>query len=592
MLAAASQQPKAPQRKRVIDGVAPEIADSGDDFASPPILTTADKRGQPAASRKRTVTCSNCGQPGHTKKRCPAPKRNKALRALDVRVLPKAQRVQRDKRDRGEGCGDPLQNDDASDGEESSDVDAPGDESEEQEEEEAKEDLATKYNGCVWTPYVIQQMPAAHSSVADATRSPPSARSAQAPSDFHGAPAFKLRPEGHAKNIPRECETEAEFVNLLLNDGSPYSVMAVLVEFTNMAGRENPRLVCQTRFRKWQDTDIAEMLTFFAICTYLGVVKVQNRKAAWKRTSVFYQPWLRQRMSLKRFECLVNALNAAAAYNLSDHRLEQENAEHSFWQIQVLVDFCNRKSAFYWHMGRLMSLDEAVIPFKGHHRARCYNKNKPSKYHLKKFGLTCAKTGYNYAHYFYEGKGEERPANIAATTWPIVKLLDACPELLNANRILAVDNWFTSAAALTQAKNRGVELVGTMRPSRLHLESAKGGTFPLDGALKGRGVQRGEFRCYTTTIGEPAHTHYVTAWQDKQPVIVLSSYPPHLGRCIRKVREGTAWTAQTFERPSTFSDYNSAMGGTDLHDMRLAFIRTTVKSRRWQVPYLYISDSR
>jgi hypothetical protein len=69
-------------------------------------------------------------------------------------------------------------------------------------------------------------------------------------------------------------------------------------------------------------------------------------------------------------------------------------------------------------------------------------------------------------------------------------------------------------------------------------------------------------------------------------VYVLSSYPPHIGRCVRKVRHEGAWTAQTFKRPTTVQDYNSAMGGTDLHDMRIAFLRTTVKSRRWQVRVL------
>ena len=35
---------------------------------------------------------------------------------------------------------------------------------------------------------------------------------------------------------------------------------------------------------------------------------------------------------------------------------------------------------------------------------------------------------------------------------------------------------------------------------------------------------------------------------------------------VRKVLEEEAWTEQRFVRPSAFSDYNSAMGGADLHD--------------------------
>jgi hypothetical protein len=90
---------------------------------------------------------------------------------------------------------------------------------------------------------------------------------------------------------------------------------------------------------------------------------------------------------------------------------------------------------------------------------------------------------------------------------------------------------------------------------------------------------------------ECAHPCYVTSWQDSDTVTLLSSYPPHKGTCVRKVLEGTEpgnqhWTAQTLPRPDVVAHYNAAMGGTDLHDMRLAFTRSTVKSRRWQVRVL------
>jgi len=137
-------------------------------------------------------------------------------------------------------------------------------------------------------------------------------------------------------------------------------------------------------------------------------------------------------------------------------------------------------------------------------------------------------------------------------------------------------------------------MVGTMRASRLGLVTAKGeGTFPLAGAFKEPKVTvtRAEFICHKTQVEPLSFDHYITAWMDKKPVLVLSSYPPSEGRCLRKIREGSVWTEQTFRRPTVFQDYNSAMGGTDLHDMRLAFIRSTVKSRRWQVSFLWRAKS-
>jgi hypothetical protein len=76
---------------------------------------------------------------------------------------------------------------------------------------------------------------------------------------------------------------------------------------------------------------------------------------------------------------------------------------------------------------------------------------------------------------------------------------------------------------------------------------------------------------------------FVTSWQDKKSVLLLSSYRPMAGECVRKLKVGRTWTRQRFFRPNVVAHYNKTMGGTDLHDQRLAFARSTVKSRRWQV---------
>ena len=290
-------------------------------------------------------------------------------------------------------------------------------------------------------------------------------------------------------------------------------------------------------------------------------------------------------MSLRRFESILNAWNCCKPWLLSDDALRDKNMRHAFWQVQPLVDMCNTNCAKYFRMGRLISIDEGVIPFKGRHRARCYNPAKPAKYHLKKFCLNCAKTGYNYCHYFYEGKAEERPADTPATAWPIRKLLEMCPELHGKDRILAVDNWFQSSVTQKIARRCGMHCIGTVKTGRLGMEKAGKPGFPKAGVFKvAKGqpkADRGRCICHVCSTGNV--THYVTAWQDKKAVCMLSTYPPRLGKCIRKVREGRGWTAQTFPRPNTIAHYNSAMGGTDKHDMMIAFARSSVKSCRWQV---------
>jgi hypothetical protein len=392
-----------------------------------------------------------------------------------------------------------------------------------------------------------------------------------------GAPEFdRDNAKPKAARIPRECKTPDQFVQLMF----PSSLVEELVTWTNAAATTHPRLKDQSRFAAWKPVTGKEMLLFLGVCVFLGVVKLQNRKLVWRKNGIFEQAWVQRRMSLRRFETILNALNCTGHWNLTNEEFAAKNSEDAFWQIKDFVSECNRRCAFHYKMGRSFSIDEAVIPWKGRHRARCYNPKKPAKYHLKKFSLNCADTGYVYCHYHYGGKDEMRPANVSASLWPIKKLLEQCPDLHNKNHFCSTDNWYSSAHSLAYFRRKGVHCAGTIKKGRL------GVRFPAAAIFKaGRGVHkraRGDCMIHETALadGTPA---FVTSWQDKKSVLLLSSYRPMAGECVRKLKVGRTWTRQRFFRPNVVAHYNKTMGGTDLHDQRLAFARSTVKSRRWQV---------
>ena len=406
-----------------------------------------------------------------------------------------------------------------------------------------------------------------------------------------GAPLFaRNHTHSRARRIPRDCKTPHDFVRLLFPD----SHVDDIVRSTNAAATSHPRLKDQLRFANWKPCTSEEVVVFLAITVFLGVVKIQNRKVIWKRDSVFHQPWVSRVMTLRRFECLLNAFNCCNYWNLSDQEYAEKNAQNCFWQIDAFVQECNRRCAFHFQMGRLFSIDEAVIPWKGRHRARCYNPKKPAKYHLKKFSLNCASTGYVYCHYHYAGKDERRPANVSASLWPIKKLVDQCPSLFEKSHVCATDNWYSSAQALVYLRNKGIHFVGTIKKGRLAVQSASRSGFPVAATFKNFRGQPKHARaaCMIHSTVVEGHAAYVTSWQDKKPVILLSSYPPSAGDCLRKVKVGHAWTQQRFFRPSVIRHYNRSMGGTDLHDQHLAIIRSTVKSRRWQVRLCCMSSLR
>lgn len=560
-----------------------------------PDSADASRASAPPKRKRRASVCDNCFETGHTAKKCKKPPRDREKNATSMTVLPRHTQVVRQHKRRnltGEAPmlpdarasdepGDPEQHSESGSdcsGQVSSACESELDAANAADEEAEDVFAAGAFKGCSWERQAVKAETGVRIRGDD---------------DMCGAPKCKNKNKSKPKKIPKSCKSAADYVSLLFND----EMFEMLVKYTNAAAAEHPRLQ-SARMQYWRPTTVAELKVFFGICAFLGVVRVKSRRHVWS-SKTFGQRWVRDRMSKRRFDCLISAISCAAPWRLSAAELADKNAEHPFWQMRDLVQKCNENCADYWRMGRAMSIDEGCIPFKGKHRARVYNKQKPDKYHLRKYSLNCAKTGFCYCFYFYEGKGESRPRGVPATAWPVLRLLRLCPELQDRDRILALDNWFTSATAIQICSVRGVHVVGTVRQNRLSLETPKNvGGFPKEGLFKGEGQAkpfRGDMLCHKTELEIPdtisvergkTVNAYVTCWQDSDDVTLLSTYPPYLSQCTRKVLVGKTWTAQTLPQPNVVRHYNSSMGGTDLHDMRLAFTRSTVKSRRWIVRVL------
>jgi hypothetical protein len=392
--------------------------------------------------------------------------------------------------------------------------------------------------------------------------------------------------------VGRGCTSTLAFVKLLFTD----EMLDLLVAATNKAAKEHPRVKDLTRIKRhWKPIDREGLLIWFAIATYLGVVKVQNRKHAWSAKSLFRQPWVYRYCTLAQFENVLNCLNCIDHWNLSDDEFKARNTLDCFWQVKEIIAHCNKNSQAYFRLGHRISIDEACIPWKGRHKARCYNPKKPHKFHFKKLMLNDSKTGYNYNFYYYGGKGEQRPPKVAATCWPIMKLLsDTAVSTHHKNHLIAVDNWFTSSTSFAWLAAHGYSAVGTVGKTKLAPVTAKRPNgFPHAGIFKKSQTRtRGAYVVHKgLLVHEEAecrtvHDCWVTAWQDRNPVHFLSTYKPVHDTCKRKVKVGGQWMEGQWPRPSVAHHYNQTMGGTDLHDQRCANFRSPVKSRRWQVRVL------
>jgi len=384
------------------------------------------------------------------------------------------------------------------------------------------------------------------------------------------------------RNIPQGCSSAFDILKLLI-DGE---LIERMCSFTNRYANES-QYANTRRFDRWYDAVPAEMWSWIACVIYLGVCKVNNREAAWSRSSIFGQPSLYSRMSLERFEAIARCLHVEAPHALDEAERTRRMNGDAFWQIEAFARALSDNFTNYINVGQFMDLDECTCGFRGRHRCRCFNPKKPKKYHFKQFCINCAVTGYIIAFYWYRGKTEQRPPRMPATLWPLVHLVERINALTNnrlkvGNHVMATDNWYTSLQAARFCHATGLHYVGTLRSNRINSASPPPGViFPKSAATRARG----SYACHKVSSG--SFSVYVTPWADNKVVHMMHSWPTYVATCYRNHKQGTAprgvaYEKKAIDRPTIYHNYNEAMGGTDLHDWLLAEFRSSFRCRRWQ----------
>ena len=180
-----------------------------------------------------------------------------------------------------------------------------------------------------------------------------------------------------------------------------------------------------------------------------------------------------------------------AAKNISDPFWKLGEGEHR------LEEYLSKIYAHHRVPAADLTLDEFGVPFKGRHRSRQHNKQKPHKYHFRGFSLNEASTGYSMGLYMYPGQSEKLPKGIIASAHPALgyKLFSGNTELHNRGCTLWADNWFSGMGIIDVYASVGVYVryAGVTKTNRI------GGAFNKDTATASKGWERGHYRAQAST---------------------------------------------------------------------------------------------
>ncbi len=245
----------------------------------------------------------------------------------------------------------------------------------------------------------------------------------------------------------------------------------------------------------WRHTTAQELYAFLGVHLFMGIDRLPSIEMYWSAgyqhstiTSIFSRDRFKQ---LRRYFRIVPAPIDAAPRNPIPH-------------VRALAEKLNQSFAAHFIPTQHLSLDEAMVAYKGRSPIKQYIPSKPHKWGYKIYCL--ASEDYLLHFEVYEGK-ENDPSESGATYDTVIRMTQ---QYQNQQLILFTDNWFTSPTLMNALKQRGIRMCGSVRSNR------KGMPMIPRNAVKA--LSKGEY------IQRQKDDACLALWKDQKVVQVLFNH--------------------------------------------------------------------
>ena len=313
-------------------------------------------------------------------------------------------------------------------------------------------------------------------------------------------------------------------------------------------------------FHAWQQITVQELTAYMGFMILMGLVKLPSIADYWKKDMIYHYLPIASRISRDRFIDLNRYLHFVDNSTLSPPHTPGYN---KLGKVEPIIAMLRGQLAAIWNPGKHLSIDEAMIPFKGRSGLKQYMPNKPIKRGIKVWMRADADNGFVSDFQVYTGKkGDAAEKGLGSK---VVKSLSE--KLYGSYRHMYFDNFFASVDLALDLFISGLYSCGTLRtnrkgfPSALKLAAKKG--------LKERGASKSRQQGNLT----------VSVWQDNRPValIATNSDPTTTNSVLRKNKDGSS---TTYSCPNSLTSYNQHMGGVDQNDQLRGYYHMRLKCRK------------
>ena len=215
----------------------------------------------------------------------------------------------------------------------------------------------------------------------------------------------------------------------------------------------------------------------------MGICRLPRLSDYWSTTHPLICPGLPCVMSLVRFQQIFRFLHL----NDTDKQVPFGQPGYDpLFKVRKYLDVVTPLLESEYNLHEQLSIDEAMIPFKGRLDFKQYMKDKPIKWGIKVFVLSDATNGYVYRLQIYAGKNNDLAVSSASEFGLCSRVvLELLAGLESTNPKVFKDNYYTSPRLFLELYNKGVNACGTARADRKY--------YPKQLAVNGSIVEAGYY---------------------------------------------------------------------------------------------------
>lgn len=296
--------------------------------------------------------------------------------------------------------------------------------------------------------------------------------------------------------------------------------------------------------KSWVSTNTREMEKFLGIIMWMGLMKLPTLKSYWSKNCLYINK-IKEIMPRNRFEYLLRM------WHFNNNEAEGDENDR-LRKITPLIEKLLDRFQNVLVPESDVCIDETIVPFRGRLKFRQYIKNKRHKFGIKLYKL-CTNGGYTYNLRVYCGKDSEGEGN--ATSNVVMSLMSG---LLDNERTLYTDNYYTSVSLANQLLQRKTHLVGTVRSNRKFNSKE----------VANKKLKKGEI------FAQESNGIVMLKWKDTRDVLTLSTV--HDDSTIVIQQRG-----KDVIKPKVIVDYNKSKAYIDLSDQLKAYSHCLRRGLKW-----------